>query len=54
MSQPPVTPGPSAAERRLAQLVERSWERAAATSPTVPRIDLVWSEGLGPMGSGQR
>lgn len=53
MSQPPATPGHSAADRRLAQLVERSSARPA-TSPAVPRIDLVWSEGEQPMGTAQR
>lgn len=54
MSQPPATPRPSAAERRLAQLVEHSSVRAAATSPAAPRIDLVWSEGEQPMGTARR
>lgn len=49
MSQPPA--GPSAAERRLAQLVEHSSERVAAASPAAPRIDLVWGEGQQPMGT---
>lgn len=44
-------PGPSAAERRLAQLIERSSVSAAAISPAAPRIDLVWSEQ--PMGTAQ-
>jgi len=52
MSQPPATPGHSAAERRLAQLVERSSARPAI-SPA-PRVDLVWSEGEQPIGAAQR
>ena len=49
MSQPPA--GPSAAERRLAQSVEHSSERAEVASPATPRIDLVWREGEQPMGT---
>ncbi len=52
MAQPPA--GPSAAERRLAKIVENSSERAAGTSPATPRIDLVWREGEQPMGTAQR
>lgn len=53
MSQPPATPGHSAAERRLAQFVERSSPRAV-TSPVAPRIDLVWSESEPLLGTAQR